>query len=1302
MNRYYRGVRARVARSRDWKPTTRAGRQLVRVVVLSLCIVVCGAVVGVGPAFAGVSQFGTEGEGAGELNFPNGVAVDQESGDVYLMDGLRLEKWGSEGPFLWASGWGVADGHTEAPQTCTTLCFPGLSGTGGGQFGDARGAAVDNDVLSPSHGDVYVFDLGSNRVEKFDAAGNFLLAFGHEVNATTHANVCLADEACTEGTRGPEPGEFLPEEGEDIAVGPTGTVFVADQSRVQEFSPAGAYEGQIALPGVGAISALAVDSTGDVYVKGEVSGVRKFDSGGVEQGEPRDATGSPRTVAVGLSDELFIEDGLEATRHILEFDAAGSEVESFDAGGESINSGIAWGDSIGELYVLARSAVRLVAPPAAGPHLALAGSDTASKLQPTTATLNALLNPEGKETAYHFEYGTTNGYGASTPPGTLEAGFEDQPVSAELSGLLPRTTYHFRVVASNSAGTFIGPDETFVTLPPALIDSESVSQVTSNGATLTTQINPLGRDTTYRFEYGSTTAYGTSVPVPNGDAGSGTVDTALSAPVEGLKPDTTYHYRVVAVNSLGTVEGADHVFKTQTVQAPGLLDGRAWEMVSPPNKHGATLEPISSGHGGLIQAAQSGGAITYLATGPVDREPAGNRSFGFTQVLSTRGSDGWASRDITTATEEPVSSSLLGGGEYRLFSSDLSAGLLESGSQTSLSSAATEATPYTREANGEYTPLVTAANVPAGTKFGSNVVFSGASSDLSHVVLESRLALTPRSVDSGHANLYEWSGGELRLASVLPNGKPAAEEGDESVLGEGVNVRRAVSDDGSRIVWNSHSTVTFASHLYVRDVRLGGTVQIDAVEAGASGGPTNGPIFQTASDDGSKVFFLDDAKLTADATAKFQQPDLYMCEVGEAAGRPTCTLKDLTVDGNRGERADVQGTVIEASRDGRYVYFAANGVLAAGAAPGNCVGGNNHGGAMCNLYVADTVTGITRLIARLSPEDFSDWQTLSRGLAIALTSRVSPSGRYLAFMSLRSLTGYDNVDTRSGQPDTEVFIYDANKGQLVCASCDPSGARPMGVFDSPTFPGLLVDRINSTFWAGHWLAGSIPGWDSQTANQSETWYGSHYLSDSGRLFFNAADALVAGDTNGLEDVYEYEPGDVGGCTGEDGCVGLISSGTSSEESALLDASESGSDVFFLTASRLAPQDTDSAPDVYDAHVCTADSPCVAGSVVSPPTPCTSGDGCRGLAAAQPGVFSAPASIGVAGAGNLVPPPTTKPVAKGRHVSRTRKLAGALRACHKKRGRRQRVSCETRARRLYGKGARAGNAGGARATRKGNG
>ncbi len=1296
MIRYCRGIFARSSRGEDGKLISRVGRGLAGAVAMVFCVAACAAVVGVAPASAVVGQFGGEGQGAGQFaEGPRGLAVDQESGDVYLVDGgnHRLEKWGGEGAFLWASGWGVADGHSEAPQSCTSLCFPGLQGTGGGELGNAEGVAVDNDPLSASHGDVYVFDLGASRVEKFDSSGDFLLAFGHEVNATTHEDVCLAGESCQEGTRGANPGEFEPEGfSTDIAVAPSGSVLVGDRgSRVQEFSPGGAYEGQIALPGVGAIKNLAVDSAGDMYVQGhELPGVRKFDGTGNELGEPRDASGSPGALAVGPAGELFVDDTPNnGDHHLLEFESSGGEVARFDAGSEEEGSrGLAFGEGIGELYTLDFREVRLVSPPSSGP---LVVSQSVVELQPTTATLEAILNPENHETTYHVEYGTTVAYGSSTTPTVLPgSAFEDEPVSVALSGLQPRTTYHVRLAASNSAGTTFGADQVFTTLPPALIDSESVSQVTSNSATLAAQINPLGRDTTYRFEYGTTTGYGASVPVPDGDVGSGTVDVALSAPVEGLAPGTVYHYRVVTVNSLGTVDGADHVFRTEAPGVSGLLDGRAWEMVSPPDKHGATLEALSPAGGGLAQAALDGGAVTYEATGPVDSEPAGNRSLLFTQVLSKRGADGWTSRGIATPSEVTAWAPTVFVSEYKLFSGDLSVGLVEPEDASVLSPGAVHWTPYRREAGGGFTPLILAAGLPAGISPQSEntEVFGGASRDLSHIVLSSDLPLLSGVPNNGNHSLYEWFGGSLQVASILPNGKQAAEENEDAALGhQGYGTRRAVSDDGSRIAWSTPGA------LFVRDTSLGETVRLDVVESGAQGGQ-GGAVFQTASSDGSKVFFLDGSKLTRNATSAGEKPDLYMCEVGEAAGEPTCTLKDLTVDQNTGEAASVQGNVLGASEDGRYVYFVASGVLAAGATPG----GNN-------LYVQDTVTGARRLVATLSSEDGSDWTpSTSGGASIGVTVRVSANGRYLAFVSQRSLTGYENIDANSGQPDKEVFLYDASANSVVCVSCNPTGARPTGEFDSGAFPGLLVDRSSlHGLLTGHWLAGSIPGWDAGNDSGRSSWYQSDYLSDSGRLFFNAADALVPGDTNGLEDVYEYEPGGVGGCAGPGGCVGLMSSGTSNEESALLDASESGNDVFFLTASRLVPRDTDSELDVYDAHVCSTGSPCLApGAAPSSPPPCTSGDECRGAGSGLPGVFAAPSSTAVSAGGNLAPAPVVKPAVKSRPVSRARKLADVLRACRKKAKGKRRVSCEARARRLYGKGARAGSAHGAGATKKGQG
>ena len=179
------------------------------------------------------------------------------------------------------------------------------------------------------------------------------------------------------------------------------------------------------------------------------------------------------------------------------------------------------------------------------------------------------------------------------------------------------------------------------------------------------------------------------------------------------------------------------------------------------------------------------------------------------------------------------------------------------------------------------------------------------------------------------------------------------------------------------------------------------------------------------------------------------------------------------------------------------------------------------------------------------------------------------------------------------------------------------------------------------------------------------------------------------DVDGTEDVYEYEPPGVGSCTtssatyGESsgGCVGLISSGTSPVESGFLDASENGEDVFFLTAEKLVPQDTDTAFDVYDAHVCTTQEPCVS-APVSPPE-CTTAEGCRAAPAPQPSIFGAPPSATFSGSGNtsLTPKQVVTPKKSAAQI-KAEKLAKALEAC-KKKPKKQRARCEQQAHKRYG-------------------
>lgn len=398
---------------------------------------------------------------------------------------------------------------------------------------------------------------------------------------------------------------------------------------------------------------------------------------------------------------------------------------------------------------------------------------------------------------------------------------------------------------------------------------------------------------------------------------------------------------------------------------------------------------------------------------------------------------------------------------------------------------------------------------------------------------------------------------------------------------------------------------------------------------------------------------------------------MEVCDIAEIGGKLACETTPLA--------SNVRGTVVGAGEDGSYVYFVSTAALATAQGP-KAVAGEN------NLYV-DHDNGGTwepEVIATLPAEDENDWST---GLK-SLTARVSPDGRWLAFMSRKSLTGYDNRDANSGEPDEEVYLYGAAGKRLICASCNPTGARPLGMrygSNGDLFGNGLLGGGDRVWEETTWLAANIPGWDP-AGGEGLTVYQARYLSNGGRLFFNSGDALVPQDVNGTWDVYEYEPAGIGSC-GEasttfgprsGGCVDLISSGESPEQSAFMDASENGDDVFFLTAGQLVRQDVDTSFDVYDAHVCSSSVPC-ATTPVSPP-PCSSGDSCKVAPTPQPAIFGAPASSTFNGAGDVTA--LAESAAAPKPLTRTQRRTRALRACGKKPKMERRV-CERHVRKRYG-------------------
>jgi hypothetical protein len=199
-----------------------------------------------------------------------------------------------------------------------------------------------------------------------------------------------------------------------------------------------------------------------------------------------------------------------------------------------------------------------------------ATSEPATEVKATTATANGKVNPNGTEvTECKFEYGTTSAYGLSAACSALPGkGEAPVAVSAALSGLIPGTTYHYRIVSKNIGGPGNGLDQTFTTVPAPTVITAAASLLTQTSATLNATVNPNGVNVSEcKFEWGTSTAYGSPPEKCASLPGSGTSPVAVSAPVAGLTNKTTYHFRISATNASGTSQGPDQTFNAASTHA---------------------------------------------------------------------------------------------------------------------------------------------------------------------------------------------------------------------------------------------------------------------------------------------------------------------------------------------------------------------------------------------------------------------------------------------------------------------------------------------------------------------------------------------------------------------------------------------------------------------------------------------------------------------------------------------------------------------------------------------------------------
>jgi hypothetical protein len=1232
--------------------STRGRRTASAIVAVAISLIGLAGLAGTawaGEAHVPAGFIGEPGAGNGQLHLAehSGVVVDTATSDVYVSDtgNHRIEQFEPDGTFV----------RTFAPAGVLGFAPTFL--------------AIDNSGGS-DEGDLYVMDSSGPAIYKFEADGTQVTNWG------VGGKLAVAK---------PQP----------IAVGPDGDLFAGDGESIVRYGASGTELSSI-HSNMPVEAGLAADSEGNLYLakSGLFSGfAEKLSLSGDRLGE-RYVSQITAVAVDPENDELYLAgEGPPEPLYIRSYSAdcgtsctAPDARDQFGRGELSNPQGIGVGpDHI--VYVsdagtstIAIYSVEIVEPPLLIPPLEV------DQITDRSAHVSGLINPgapSGDPPTYkvHWQFACfrfhmvgPSGHeveeavefncGNSGREGELAPGSTEDSVEGVLTNLAPLTKYEVRLKATNRGGTAV-EGETFTTAAaPPSVDEVFASDISTTSATLNASgLNPGGADTTYYFEY-ATEAEGlegpgakTTVPVV---LPGNPVDHEVSQVVSGLQINTAYVYRLVASNSTGPLVGAgEERFRTQVGSPPlsggctnesfrgsfGALlpDCRAYEQASPVDKAGLNVE----GWPGLLVAAaddepgEEPGVTFYNQAG--SGIPAGGGAHQeLVTMLASRVDDGWSLQRLLPPESLGSSAVYLGS------SANLRYALV-----TAVATKGRVSTKLLRidSATGS---VVQVAEAP-GTEALGNFASDSIASDGSSVLFESQ-ALISTGVPgiAGKSNLYRWSAatGQVSLVGIRPTGAGEKEKSlpkgsfggpyawkatnanaGGTSAGLYVEAVHAATPDGGQIYLTAGET----GQIYLRKGLDGGhptTVQVSKPAPGAPTGEKEFPAaFLEATPDGSYAFFSSAQKLTGDAStgAGNQGSDLYRFDAA------TETLVDITPDApeeaNGGAR--VQG-LLGSSSAGTSGYFAAKGVLANGATAGstNIYRFKEEDGHMGVSFIV-TLGEATAESLNWSPESYS-------GSVIAnfegKAARVSSDGSTLIFTSKKAITGFDNngCGFSRTEPCSEIFMFTTGINEVICLSCDPTGARAIGDAE------LTGEAVNA-----HLVPKVAPA-PTLTRNLS---------ANGDRVFFETPDPLVAADTNssptcsfgvhanGLRsdplclDVYEWEaagaPG--GSCTRAEvngGCLYLLSTGKSQDPSYFMDASADGADVFIATTAQLTPVDKDENYDAYDVRVDGG----LASQQVVPGTPCASDEGCRGA----PGVASPPGSASSAtfqGPGN---PKATKP------------------------------------------------------------
>ncbi len=1038
-----------------------------------------------------------------------------------------------------------------------------------------------------------------------------------EICTAAHAADCRG--GLPEGTEA-EPGQFRdahPTEsaatangggasasGNKIAIGPNGDLFVGDREGIEEFEADGTPLAEVPIPTTPyeeeTVQSLAIDAEGNLYAGlwGEQAAFKLSPTGSLLHRyavERFENTRAPEALAASAAGELYAAQPRRSGSNSATID---SRVIEFDAGG-----GLLIPDKEEEEGEKERGEPPFGQLPPVGPG---------ESIIPVGLATSSACGIQGDDLYVSFagtQFAQLRAYGP--PPQDITPPCEAPPK-----------------------------------VPPTIADSYALSAGTDN-AVVQARINPhFWPDTTYQVQYGtgkcSEGGCTQTAPASPATLVNRILDEAVRSggvSLAGLAPDTTYHYRFVAQSGGGgPVLGPEASFTTGQEPLPAkidcpnqafrggpsatLPDCRADEMVSPIDKNGADVVALSNLSGqptAFDQSATEGGKLTYSAYRAFGDATSAPYTVQYLATRHERGSEGegWSNHAISPSR----GTSLLELGrsvdtEFRAFSPDLCESWLVHDSDPPLAPGAIAGYPnvYRRTDCGaaadSYEALSTAE--PPATQPGTYILDpQGVSADGSHAVFRAAAKLSANADAGTNEQCYESLGeGEpLRLVSVLPDG--SASEADCS-LGtvngakaatpiRSAQVSHAISANGQRIYWTARSG-DGTGQIYLRNEGKDPTAKVSGVLADEPAAH-----FLAASADGSRALFIVEEQKSP------LNGNLY--EYSAAKAKATLIAKHAI-------------GLLGASEDATRLYFVSTEALAAGAVEGEP-----------DLYFREAGKAL-RFIAVLSGADAraqcSFCITPIASELVKHAASVSPDGLHAAFMSSAQLqAGFDNTDAQSGEPDAEVYLYDAGASvgarALLCASCNATGARPGG-------RELLYDHKQSGLWA----AAQLPLASTQI-------YAPRVLSaDGSRLFFESYEPLVLRDTNAKQDVYEWERSESTEECEEDGaelyvaadggCLSLVSSGQSSQDSELIDTSADGSDAFFTTGSSLLPQDP-GLIDVYDART-EGGFPAPAG--IAPE--------CEGAACQSPAEAPndpTPASSSFEGAGN-VKEEAPKPRKKKRH------------------------------------------------------